>query len=99
SRMSGRPRVCSVGVLLGLFIALICGTIASDAFAASPAPRMALHLFAMPSHFSQSNNAECLESIGRGEGGVPCNRYQITATNAGGARAKKPIEIVDVVPS
>jgi hypothetical protein len=56
-------------------------------------------MFAMPSHFSSSNNAECVENIDRGEIGLPCDRYQISATNTGAVRAKKPIEIVDVVPS
>jgi hypothetical protein len=86
----GRMQRLTAG-LLGVLVILID---APSAGANTPAPALALHALAAPSHFSAVDTEECLANEPWG-----CDMYQVTATNTGSEPASGPITLTDALPA
>ncbi len=85
-------RLASVSLLAVLAACLL----ARSAFAAAPAPDLAIHSFATPSSFSPGDNTTCEHS---GEPLV-CDAYQVTVTNTGSLPTDgSPITVTDTLPA
>lgn len=74
---------------------------AASAAAATPAPRLTIHSFELPTVFSVAQNTVCEAQVAIGNPGA-CDLYQVTVTNSGSLPslpAEGPITITDLLPS
>jgi hypothetical protein len=71
---------------------------ASPAVAAGPAPNLTIHTMAAPTHFSSADTEEC-NRVGSTLSLPPCDSYQVTVTNSGGASTKGPVTLTDTLPA
>ncbi len=88
-------------IVLFSVTALTMGVGAPSASAATAAPGLTIDSFAMPTNFSASQNADCINTVTRVYlGSVSCDAYQVTVTNAGGEPTVEgdPITITDALP-
>jgi hypothetical protein len=90
-----RKGICPPPICVALLAAALAALPASAA-AAAASPKLTIHTVAEPTHFSSADTAECRAPRG---GPAPCDSYQVTVTNSGGAPAKGPITLTDVLPA
>lgn len=80
----------------------LLGAIASPAatLAATPSPHLSVHSVALPSTFSEANNARCLADLASGLALVRvCDTYQVTITNTGALKTDgTAVTIKDTLP-
>jgi uncharacterized repeat protein (TIGR01451 family) len=69
------------------------------ASATTPAPGLTIHSFALPTHFSEAQNAACLGAEGSEEKVKSCDVYQVTVTNSGAVSSEGPLVVTDRLPS
>jgi hypothetical protein len=94
-RARRRLRAAGSALVLGLAAAL---ALAAGAPAATPSPHLAVHSVALPSTFSEANNARCLENLSEELVRV-CDAYQITITNNGALKTDgSAVTIKDALP-
>jgi hypothetical protein len=93
---SGRQALqaaCALGLSLIGALALAAG-----ALGATPSPHLSIHSVALPSTFSETNNAKCLEEVSE-ELVRACDTYQITVTNNGAVKTNgSTVTIKDTLP-
>jgi hypothetical protein len=85
---------------LAAVLAVVCvvsGVGAGSAAALTPGAGLAVHSFALPSHFSAASASNCENQLGSR---VPCDAYQVTVTNTGSEPTDgSPIVLSDALPA
>ncbi len=80
---------------------VVLGAATSASAAATPAPRLTIHSFELPTVFSAAQNTVCEAQVAIGNPAA-CDLYQVTVTNSGSLPslpAEGPITITDLLPS
>jgi hypothetical protein len=80
-----------------LVLAVLCSAPAS-AVATAPAPRLVIGAVALPTHFSEADDAACEAFEVEEPEPPPCDDYQVRVTNLGSGTATGPIVVSDRLP-
>lgn len=83
--------------LLAVLAAVACLPVAAPAAAATPEPAWSIHSLALPTNFSEADNAECLSTLGVQF--IACDAYQVTATDTGAKATSGAIDLADTLPT
>lgn len=86
-----------LGLMLFVGVCAVALVVVSSAFAAAPAPDLAIHAQAIPSHFSHADSAACEAALA--EQVRPCDEYRVTVSSAGSRPAAGPIVLSDELPA
>lgn len=93
----GRRRALRAVRVLGLVLAAAL-VLAAGALGATRSPHLSVHSVALPSTFSEANNARCLENLSEELVRV-CDTYQVTVTNNGALKTDgTAVTIKDTLP-